>query len=86
MKAILVIDTPKECSDCPCINLLGIYCQADKRNRYCLLEDKEEWCPLKPMPQKENTFEKGLDEYGTGWRIGFNACIDEILGAENERR
>ena len=37
MKAILVIDTPKECSDCPCINLLGIYCQADKRNRYCLL-------------------------------------------------
>ena len=37
---------------------------------------------LIPMPQKENEFEKGLNEYDRGWRIGYNFCIDEILGVE----
>ena len=47
MKAILMIDEmPKECSDCPCMNTLGLYCKADKKGRYCFLEDKDEWCPL----------------------------------------
>lgn len=93
MKAILVIDMPKECFECPFKYNDG-YSSEDKSTWFtkrCHLSHDQvyeneilENCPLKPMPQKENTFEKGLDEYGTGWRIGFNACIDEIIGAKNE--
>lgn len=83
-KSILVIDTPEECGDCPCVNLLGIYCQADKRNRYCLLENRKEWCPLKPMPQYMTMKNTVSCDYNEAFVNGFNTCIDEILGEENE--
>lgn len=33
------------------------------------------WCPLKPLPHKLQA-----DWYTDGYKEGFNACLDEILG------
>lgn len=90
MKAILVIDKPENCYSCR-------FCQDIHGSCYCCgcgdtwykhqLEDEEmsskpDWCPLKPIPEKKNSqwilFENKEDEYHIGW----NDCIDEILGEE----
>lgn len=91
MKAILVIDEmPKDCGDCRLISCIGdkafcdalIYAHGGLNKPEIHIGDKPNWCPLKPMPQKENEFDKCLNDYGRGWRIGYNHCIDEILGEE----
>ncbi len=45
-------------------------------------------CELKPMPKEEDIYEVGMDEEDTHakqqWNKGWNACIDEILGEEDE--
>lgn len=51
------------------------------RNVYWQSEHKEDWCPLKPVPEKQ--YEGGTwtaDGYvEDGFPIGWNACIEEIL-------
>lgn len=73
MKAILVIKMPKNCHDCP------LNSHTDFDFDVCWVTQKDpSWCPLKPMPKKyELTTEKG-NRYAVGW----NDCIDEILGEE----
>ena len=51
-KSVLVIDTPKECDECPCLNRKLWECQADKKRRSS--DERPSWCPLKPMPKKFN--------------------------------
>lgn len=49
MKAILVIDLPKNCAECKLMYLQGIgegICNAVD------WEARPSWCPLKPLPQK----------------------------------
>lgn len=88
MKSILVIDTPENCDKC---RLMHTYfdhdygwikvCIGSGVNDCIVFERKlEDYCPLKPIPQKEDEFEKGLNAYSMGWRIGYNYCIDELLG------
>ena len=76
-KAILVIDMPKSCEECPMI----IY------GEECILQDKDtnfsditwdeliESCPLKAIPSKRNIETTQNKEYIRGW----NACVDAIL-------
>lgn len=87
MKKILVLDVPmiydsrrrllcNLCNKCPIWNHERCYCQYD-------FNMKAKGCPLKPMPQKK----KGLElmdfireaDIDTGFRGGWNACIDAIL-------
>ena len=87
MKSILVIDTPKDCPECPCFRAendvptyYGEYCSVIRKG---LSGEKPEWCPLKLLPQK-----KGIDktlEFGGYENIiqeslarGYNACLEEI--------
>lgn len=85
-KAILVIDIPECCGECP-------LCIADEYNtsRECCMKykgyvnakSKPTWCPLKPLPTKYD-----LDiafDYNVDYERGYNACVDEILEKqENE--
>lgn len=79
-KAILIIDMPDSCKDCPlCVSKEFIpsvdeYC--------CIVEntaidayDKPYWCPLKPAPELQNV---GYDD--DDWVIGYNNCVREIVG------
>lgn len=81
MKVILVIDMPHYCHDCICADWDQCLCKASNREIYSqeyMNGGRQTWCPLKPMPKKyELTTEKG-NRYAVGW----NDCIDEILGEE----
>lgn len=90
MKAILVIDKPTECWDCP-LHVDGLdddceeikVCNATHRESH--YGTPPNWCPLKPMPQKKDT---GILEGTILGQVeqfvfeGWNRCIDEILGEE----
>ena len=82
MKAILVIDMPIDCYDCPCY-------YEDKDRCEVLIkkagadDEKPSWCPLKAMPEKIN--EKAIDFVPRGYwspddyeAKGWNDCIEEI--------
>ena len=72
MKAILVIDMPKNCAECKLIHLQGIgesICNAVD------WEERPSWCPLRPLPHKLQA-----DWYTDGYKEGFNACLEEITG------
>ena len=84
MKAILVLEMPKNCLECPCSDI-GKDCFS---NDYCeLIANKEiespyekpDWCPLKPKPEKIRK-QIGETEWQQGFTDGWNSFIDEILG------
>lgn len=81
-KVVLIIDEPNECWECPCCYDF-MRCQAEEDAK--VYGEKPPYnCPLKPMPQKlpiesgsiMNTF-RDSTKYK---HIGYNKCIDEILG------
>jgi hypothetical protein len=84
-KAILVMDMPKSCSECPCISL-GC-CNAVGGVGFCRtigdIYDKPDWCPLRELPKKwdEN---KALTWENKKFIDGRNACIDEITKGSEE--
>lgn len=88
-KSILVIDTPNNCGECKicaswqesAFSIREYWCAASDSG-YVNPDSKPDWCPLKPVPKKE--YEGGtwtMSGYiEDGFPIGWNACIDEILG------
>ncbi len=96
-KVFAVFDEPVSCDYCPFFN--GEFWKCRYANRY-LDEEKEDpdfkqdWCPLKPVPEKinipdwddnikaenKNAQEVGMYMYDRGHYRGYNICIDEILG------
>ena len=77
-KAILIMDMPNKCHECP-------FAYITLSERECFVKDmdidvdvkreKPSWCPLRECPQKREK-----SNYYTDWSVGYNACIDEILG------
>lgn len=47
----------------------------------CESKSRPDWCPLKPLPEK-NTTENDMTDYQCGMVDGRNQCIDEITGGE----
>ena len=81
MKAIIVIDMPEVCTDCPMHKFHDID-NWDDPSGYCILgtetidnvfQTKPSWCPLKPLPQMK--FYAGVNsDFVKGW----SACLKEI--------
>lgn len=82
MKAILVTDMPSNCIDCPC-EYDYLTCKAINHNLNYVDADNERpsWCPLRPLPQKYCTDGNDIEE--DSYWMGWNECIDEILGETN---
>ena len=92
-KAVLVIDMPVACLDCPFEDfLLNSSNQIVEDKPLCKLEpglgvledeySKPSWCPLKPMP-KQFTLDEILMAKDVKTAIemrAYNDCLDEILG------
>ncbi len=84
-KAILVIDMPKSCEECPMLNGADECIWQDEDANW----DADTWddlmagCPLKKLPQKKP--DKAMEKWLT-FNNGYNACIDEIVkaGGANE--
>lgn len=81
-KSVLVIDTPETCYSCYLRKLIRdwSYC-AVKSERIKNEMVKPDWCPLKPLPEK-NTTENDMTDYQCGMIDGRNQCIDEITGGK----
>ena len=78
MKAILVLEMPENCFKCKLQDWAN--CRIVKG---CHTGDtRPDWCPLKPMPEKMQVCGKYPQPDGIvpSYKIGYNACIDEILG------
>lgn len=86
-KMILVLDNAEKgcCYECPLgyVDIHDYDC-----NPICTLSHRYDECPLKPLPKKKDYEDKCVDgvlafsnlRYADGW----NDCIDEIVGDENE--
>ena len=82
-KAILVIDMPSCCGECPicaswqssAFSIREYWCTAFD-NISVDSDDKPRWCPLKPAPEKIEV-SYGSDEQD--WDKGYNACIEAIM-------
>lgn len=93
-KAVLVMDMPSSCNKC---NLRGqnyglenvCFGRVEHSKKYGdyykdiqNIETRPDWCPLRELPKK-----KEADIYTTAYdkatMIGYNACIDELLGGEH---
>lgn len=71
MKAILVIDVPTESLE----NVIASVNICEQREGYNIILKRMGKMSLKPMPHKLQA-----DWYTDGYKEGFNACIDELLG------
>ena len=95
MKAILVIDMPTKCWDCPLFtydsDFYSEYGFCDDRNKLKLKEggekirfdEKPTWCPLRPLPDKK--MPKANEMFPQDMRLvdrwkGWDACLKEITG------
>ena len=85
-KAVLVMDMPGSCFGCNfChINSSGgeDRCQAFEVSRAVNSEtyEKPDWGPLRELPEKIPELKSGYEDLSTSIRrVGWNACLDEIL-------
>ena len=80
-KAMLIMDEmPTTCSDC---NLCGFDGVCHAVHEFCQyrFDKKQEWCPLRECPTKKETVLSEIRNMGEiNYNLGYNACIDEILG------
>lgn len=82
-KAILVMDMPSSCAECQLIleDMTSAICFGSDVNTIDVEWEKKKptWCPLREVPQKKDTDNCKTELY-RGKCVGYNACIDEILG------
>ena len=82
MKGILILDKPKTCRECFCFKKTNIngWCESTK-NHTCH-NNLPEWCPIKLIPKKNTSDTSGIiyDEYPAGYKEGWNACIEAMIG------
>lgn len=84
-KAMLIMDMPKNCMECQLlVGFIGkevAVCTGTTNSKKYAFPDegRPNYCPLREVPQKkEDRASKSLVRIGE--RIGYNKCIDEILG------
>lgn len=82
-KSVLVVNTPRKCIGCQFFkSTYSLHCILASGNIEDI-ESKPDWCPLKPLPEK-NTTENDMTDYQCGMADGRNQCIDEITGGDSD--
>lgn len=92
MKAIVIVDMPDSCKKCP----LKYFDTGDDAyfgggTERCVIDGSEislsgryDDCPLRPLPKRKKHNLGNEDEYEVGSVDGWNYCLDEILGEDND--
>ena len=92
MKSMLIIDKPACCNECAlCYKHDDIYKDGNNHpNLFCPVlgwVDIElgnikiqEGCPLKDMPVREPQNDYNFENYKNGIAVGWNDCVDYLLG------
>lgn len=83
-KSVLVIDTPENCYSCYLRKLIRnwSYC-AVKLEHIKDTSIKPDWCPLMDLPEKDNG-DYPANTSDAGFAEGWNQCIDEITGGNDD--
>ena len=79
-KAVLVMDMPSSCSECN-FQQYGV-CHAVRKSIVGTptdLKRKPDWCPLRELPKKKEDNSANTESFAC-FKLGYNACIDELLG------
>ena len=99
-KAVLVMDMPKSCGECPFCRGLN-ECKVKKylvRDRLFTIftvdaqimeGGKPSWCPLRALPERETEMTDADDlgnDYVRGTMDGWNNCLDMILREESLKK
>ena len=79
MKAILVLEMPSSCLQCEFSIDDDFTCFCIVNSMECSTVKRPDWCPLKPMPEKKDEMKACVNSQYS-YAVGYNACIDEILG------
>jgi hypothetical protein len=88
-KAVLVMDMPECCADCQLADddPSGLYCvfADDYYDGSDSSEDRASFCPLRKLPEKIPELKSGYEDLSKSIRrMGWNACLDEILEERKE--
>ena len=58
----------------------GLNNGASKLSQSTFTEKRHDWCPLRELPEKIPELKSGYEDLSTSIRrVGWNACLDEIL-------
>lgn len=89
-KSILILKKPpRNCATCPLSSFARVYCDItcsvlkDKVVEDCT--KRPAWCPIKEIPQKKSEWNKDIlehESFDLGRHVGWNECIDMLLGKE----
>lgn len=86
-KSVLTMNTPDRCDDCLCVDTYDSsyqWCRyAKKKMPFSIHFTKPDWCPLNPLPEKDD-WDDPYDEYYTGYANGWNRCLSKITGEDDE--
>lgn len=90
-KAVLVMDMPECCADCPCSfferdnPILNLICGVTQEDAYNV--GKPDWCPLRKLPEKKETTYPQACYTNSYWtdemKAGFNICLNEMVGGKS---
>ena len=90
VKGIIVVDIPTNCYNCLlkkkpsgmsfpedtiCLPMCRSIYEYKPNN---VNGGKPDWCPIKPIPPKQNN-DNLYDDFYNGFDVGWNECLDEIL-------
>ncbi len=84
-KCVLVMDMPSGCIKCPFYDYVPSLCFLTNKFQNNISDDfKPDWCPLCELPEKMQVCSKypQEDRIVPSYKIGQNACIDELLKNE----
>jgi len=87
-KSILILDTPANCINCPLASAArekhsGQMCWKCAIHPTIMIENgkiKPEWCPLKPIPEKQTHYNTDTPHHRYA-KDGWNACLNELTKA-----
>ena len=77
-KCVLVMDMPKDCYECKLQDWLT--CRIAKKCNTS--HSRPDWCPLRELPKKKEDNANNSESFAC-FKLGYNACIDELLGEEH---
>ena len=82
-KSILVVDTPSNCEGCPLRywGIAGWSCIHTRRLLEGPIAEREEWCPLRPLPKFITEYDVKVSyDFDPYYAEGWNDCLDTITG------
>lgn len=94
-KAVLVMDMPERCADCPLrssekTSYVCCYLTLKNISSTDYYDKKPDWCPLRELPEKREINHNKNHYISNFWTdakiVGWNACLDEILKDDGMRK